>query len=201
MVPANKILFAAVLLVAALGCSKFPLQQSHKYEPKALDRNQGVNCWNYVENTPGLSTMKAAVERCEMQSYYTETEKKYTWLLLDDVAFASYVFPSLGVDVLEDAPVDALRDVLLFHIIKGEYDSYNGAVGYDPVYVITLWHHQDAIMTVKLNDDKSLSNRLQDKFTLMDQCGHSTVVKATTSDLLMTNGPAHILSRPCVYTR
>ena len=45
----------------------------------------------------------------------------------------------------------------------------------------------------------ALSNKRQDKVTFMDQCGSSIVVYATTSDLLMTNGPAHILSRNCVY--
>ena len=201
MVPANKFLLAALLLIAAVGCSKLPLQQTHKYEPKPLDRNQGVDCWTYVETTPRLATMKAAVELCGMQSYYQETAKKYTWLLLDETAFSTYILPRLGVEVIADAPVEALKDILLFHIIKGEYDSYNGAVGYDPVYVITLWENLDAVMTLKLNNDTSLSSRQQDKLTLMDQCGHSTIVKAAMSDLLMTNGPAHILSRPCIYTR
>ena len=58
---------------------------------------------------------------------------------------------------------------------------------------------QKMMASNKLNDDDTLSNKRQDKVTFMDQCGSSTVVYATTSDLLMTNGPAHILSRNCVY--
>lgn len=201
MVQVNKILLALLLAAATFaGCEKLPLQRTSKYNPKALDRRQGVDCWTYINRSTDLVTMREAIEICGMQDYYSE-KHGYTYLLLDETAFSSYVLKSLNVQDIGDAPVDRLRDILLFHIIKGEYDSYNGALGYDPVFVITLWNSVDAVMTVKLYNDDSKSRTVQDKVTLMDQCGSSTSFRATTSDLLMTNGPAHILSRQCVYVK
>ena len=201
MVQVNKYMITALLAVAVLaaGCAKLPLQKSHKYNPTSLDRRQGVDCWTFIETNAQLATMKEAIEMCGMQDIYTQTEHKYTFLLLDETAFSTYILPAMNVGDIGEAPVDELRSILEFHVIKGEYDSYNGAIGYDPVYVITLWQSPDAVMTIKLNDDSSKSNRQQDRVTLMDQCGHSTVIKATSSDYLMTNGPAHILSRNCLY--
>ena len=201
MVQVNKIMLALLLAAATLaGCAKLPLQRTTKYNPKALDRRQGVDCWTFINSNANLATMREAVEICGMQDYYSE-KGGYTYLLLDETAFSSYVLKSLNVQDIGDAPVDRLRDILLFHIIKGEYDSYNGALGYDPVFVITLWNNVDAVMTVKLYNDDSKSRTVQDKVTFMDQCGSSTSFRATTSDLLMTNGPAHILSRQCVYVK
>lgn len=201
MVQVNKII-VAVLTAAMLfaGCEKLPLQRTHKYNPKALDRRQGVDCWTYINGNPGLATMREAIEKCSMQDYYSE-DGGYTYLLLDETAFSSYILKALNVQDIGDAPEDKLRDILLFHIIKGRYDSYNGAIGYDPVFVITLWNNVDAVMTIKLYNDDSKSRTLQDKVTFMDQCGNSTSFRATSSDLLMTNGPAHILSRHCVYVK
>ena len=137
-----------------------------------------------------------------VMDYHDYLVYKKDWLtLLDDTAFNSYVFTQLEAGSVVDADADRLRDILLFHIIKGEYSSYNGVLSYEPVHVLTLWNHLDAVMTIKLNNDKTLSSKRQDKVTLMDQCGASTVIYARTSDLLMTNGPAHILSRNCVYVK
>ena len=168
MVQVNKILLALLLAAATFaGCEKLPLQRTSKYNPKALDRRQGVDCWTYINRSTDLVTMREAIEICGMQDYYSE-KHGYTYLLLDETAFSSYVLKSLNVQDIGDAPVDRLRDILLFHIIKGEYDSYNGALGYDPVFVITLWNSVDAVMTVKLYNDDSKSRTVQDKVTLMD---------------------------------
>ena len=189
------------IALLAVSCDKLPLQKSHDFDPKPLDPHQGITCWEYVTKTYDLQLMKQAVEKCGMEELYAQQKAEYTYLLLDDTAFNSYVFTQLEAGSIADADADKLRDILLFHIIKGEYSSYNGMLGYEPVHVLTLWNSLDAVMTIKLNNDKSLSSKRQDKVTLMDQCGSSTVIYARTSDLLMTNGPAHILSRNCVYVK
>ena len=193
------ILMTMVLL--AVSCEKLPLQKGHDYDPQPLDPHQGVTCWEYICKTYDLSIMKKAVEKCGLTDLYSQEEAEYTYLLLDDTAFESYVVRQLGVSSIDDADTEKLRDILLFHIIKGEYSSYNGVLSYEPIHVLTLWNSLDAVMTIKLNNDKSLSSKRQDKVTLMDQCGSSTVIYARTSDLLMTNGPAHILSRNCMYVK
>lgn len=189
------------MTLLAVSCDKLPLQKGHDFDPKPLDPHQGVTCWEYISNTHDLALMKQAVEKCGMIELYAQEKAEYTYLLLDDSAFNSYVFQQFEVSSVEDIDTDELRDILQFHIIKGEYSSYNGMLSYEPVHVLTLWNSLDAVMTIKLNNDKTLSSKRQDKVTLMDQCGSSTVIYARTSDLLMTNGPAHILSRNCVYVK
>ena len=189
------------IALMAVSCDKLPLQKGHDFDPKPLDPHQGISCWDYISKTYDLAMMKQAVQKCGLAELYSQEEAEYTYLLLDDSAFITYVFPQLKVSSVEEADTDALRDILLFHIIKGEYSSYNGMLGYEPVHVLTLWNSLDAVMTIKLNNDKTLSSKRQDKVTLMDQCGSSTVIYARTSDLLMTNGPAHVLSRNCVYVK
>lgn len=192
-----------ILLLASLafaGCDKLPLQKSYRYEPKPLDPHQGVTCWEYIMNEDNLATMEKAVKHCGMEEYYSQEKEKNTYLLLDETAFTK-ILEQLGVDIIADADVKALQDILLFHIVKGEWDAYNGTLNYDPVYVIPLWKDPDAVMTIRLNQPSSLSQAEQDKVMFMDQCGRSSVVKATTSNLLMTNGSAHILSSHCVYKK
>ena len=189
------------LAVLTASCDKLPLQKSYPYNPTSLDPHQGVTCWQYICSAEDLSIMEAAVVKCGLQDLYSQEKMEYTYLLLDDTAFNSYVFRQLGVSSLDEAEAEEVRNILLFHIIKGEYSSYNGILSYEPIFILTLWDNQDAVMTIKLNNDKSLSSRRQDKVTLMDQCGSSTLVYARTSDLLMTNGPAHILSRNCLYVK
>lgn len=189
------------IALLAVSCDKLPLQKSHDFDPKPLDPHQGITCWEYVTKTYDLQLMKQAVEKCGLTELYSQEKAEYTYLLLDDSAFTTYVFPQIEASSVEEADADALRNILLFHIIKGEYSSYNGMLSYEPAHVLTMWNSLDAVMTIKLNNYKTLSSKRQDKVTFMDQCGSSTVIYARTSDLLMTNGPAHILSRNCLYVK
>lgn len=191
-----------ILALSLIGCDKLPLQRSYDYDPKPLDPHQYMTCWEYIEQDSRLASMKTAVERCALTEYYSQTAQKYTYLLLDETAFTDYILPQLEAASIEEADTEAMKEILLFHIIRGEYNGYNGTLSYDPSHVLTLWEDLDAVMTSKLyNDFDSLSQKLQDRVTFMDQCGHSTVVYATMSNLLMTNGSAHILSRNCVYEK
>lgn len=201
----NKMKRLTLVLAAALSfaaCEKLPLQRQYEYNPEPLDPNQGVSCWEYISDSHNLATMKEAIEICGLTDYYSTPEKKYTYLLLDETAFNSHILPKAAVPSVGEMDLNDLTNLLLFHIIKGSYSSYYGTISYDPEHVITLWKSQDAVMTIKLFDASAThSQKQQDRVTLMDQCGSSTVVSATSSDLLMSNGPAHILSRPCIYTR
>lgn len=191
-----------LLLFVLGGCDKLPLQASYEYDPRPLDPQQHMTCWEYIGQTLSLSTMKRAVERCGLEELYSQNTTPYTYLLLDEEAFSKYVLPQLGADGIADADVEKLTRILLFHIVRGEYNAYNRMLGYDPVHVLTLWEDLDAVMTIKLyNDFSSLSQKQQDRVTFMDQCGQSTIVYAKTGNLLMTNGTAHILSRNCVYKK
>jgi uncharacterized surface protein with fasciclin (FAS1) repeats len=180
------------------GCDKFPLQTDYEYNPKKIDIYQHKTCWEFIESRPDiLSTMNEAIVKCGLQNYYTQTERVYTYLLLNNDAFANYIFLQLNVTNVVDADSTKLTNMLLYHIVKGNYSAY-GQLNYDPIHVLTCWNDINAVMTIKLNDTKT-SSADQDKLILMDQCGKSTQFPAVTSNLIMTNGPAHVLGRNCLY--
>ncbi len=189
-------------LAALTSCSKLPLQKAYDYDPQPLDPHQHVSCWEYMGNNENLSLMKEAVERCGFEDYYSQTEKEYTFLLLDNKAFNEYVLPQLEAGSIAEANFSALGNIILYHIIKGNYNAYNHSLNYDPQFVLTLWNNLDAVMTIKLfNADETLSQKQQDKVMFMDQCGSSTIVSATRSNLLFNTGCGHIISRNCLYKK
>ncbi len=196
----NLIILAALTFSLFSSCEEFPLQTEYSYNPKKIDIYQHKTCWEFIESRPDiLSTLKDAVIKCGLENYYTQTDKTYTYLLLNNDAFNSYIFSKLNVTNLADADPTQLKNILLYHIVKGDYSGY-GTLNYDPVHVLTLWNDPNAILTMKLKDTKS-SSVDQDKLLLMDQCGKSVVITAVTSNLMMTNGPAHIINRNCVYVK
>jgi hypothetical protein len=91
--------------------------------------------------------------------------------------------------------VPALKDILLFHIIKGSYHGY-GTLRYDVVHVETLLGG-DAKMSICISSDGNQYER--DRVKLMTDCGSSTVVYSIACNHICTNGPAHLLDTKCVY--
>lgn len=206
-------MFAIVAMVFTTGCDKLPLQKAKKYNPEALDPHQHMACWDYIQTRPDLAILAQAITACDMTGYYRQIENKYTYLLLNEAAFtnASYgILKRLGISAVSDVEAfpemkQKLKNVLLFHIIKGEYHGYNKTLGYDPVHVITLWQDVSSVMTMKLfdgftDDPRVLSNGRQDRLVLMDQCGNSPVIEVTAmTNLLLDNGAAHVIQRECLY--
>lgn len=193
-------IFITVLIVLFSACDKFPLQSNDDFNPQKLDIYQHKTCWEFIESRQDIfQNLKEAIIKCGLKEYYIQTERVYTYLLLNDDAFINYIFQELNVSDIESADVDRLKDILLFHIIKGNYHAY-GTLGYDPIHIITCWENANAIMTIKLVDGKS-SSAEQDRLVLMDMCGSSIPIYAVTSNLIMDNGPAHVLGRNCVYIK
>ena len=83
------------IALLAVSCDKLPLQKSHDFDPKPLDPHQGITCWEYVTKTYDLQLMKQAVEKCGLEELYSQEKAEYTYLLLDDSAFTTYVFPQI----------------------------------------------------------------------------------------------------------
>ena len=208
----------AITVMAFLtGCDKLPLQKQHKYKPEALDPHQHMPCWEYIltRSDDDLMIMAQVIEACDMVEYYSQMEEKRTYLLLNNTAFTntSYgIYRRLGINAAVVADLESypevkaqLRNILLFHIIKGEYHGYNQTLNYTPLHVITLWQDINSVMTIKLFDGfasnpRVLSRSQQDRLVLMDQCGNSVVISGSTmSNILLDNGAAHVIARECLY--
>ncbi len=170
-----------------------PLQTNDPYEGVSLDPYEGVTCWEFLQkHKDELGSYIEGIELCGIKEYFTQTTTEYTFLPLTDDAIKA------DVDAAKADPskVQALKDILLFHIIKGSYHGY-GTLGYDVKYVETLLGGT-AQMSICLQ--AYLNNRYQlDRVQLMTDCGSSTVVYSIACNHICTNGPAHLLDTKCVY--
>lgn len=187
-------ILSLVLLLVMMHSCDLPLRTTDDYNGKSLDINQYKTCWEFIESREDLTNMKVLVELCGLKEYYAQTETKYTFLLWSNKALTD--------TELEEAKQDAtklasLKDALLFHIIKGYYHAY-GPLTYEITFVETLSNDPDIYMSLTLSQAASDRNKI-DRLNVMTDCGSSKVITAIASNLIMTNGPGHILDEKCVY--
>ena len=95
-----------ILLTLVCSCDKLPLQKTYPYDPQPLDPHQGVTCWEYISSSEDLAIMKQAIEKCGLVELYAQQKAEYTYLLLDDTAFNSYIFTQLEAGSVADADAD-----------------------------------------------------------------------------------------------
>lgn len=185
----------AIFSVILYSCD-LELQTNEDYKGTSLDIYQHMTCWEYMEqHADEFSSMMKAVELCGMKEYYTQMDTRYTYLLLNETAIADKV-----KEVEQDPSLlISLQDILKFHIIKGEYHAY-GTLDYNIKYVDTLLGG-DAEMSLSLDygEPHAADRNDVDRLVVMKGCGSSEVVTALESNLIMDNGPAHILDKICVY--
>ena len=161
------------------------IQDSYDYEPANIDNNVYMNTWEFIQSRPdAFSSLQTAIECSGIDlSIYTQTEKKYTYLLLHNDAFkgANGILSNYGVASIEDMDKETLTNILLYHVIN----------------VITLWKSPNAFMTLKLNNSASIES--YSRLVINDMLGNSTPVTAMTSNILTTNGAVHVVGQEIVY--
>lgn len=203
----RNITLLTILTLSLWGC--LDIQGSYDYKPSVIDPNLGMSAWEFIElRTDTFSILKQAIEHVD-QAYpgfkdlYTQDQRKYTYLFLDDAGFTGTggVFRNVGggITSVDEMNPAVLRNILLYHIVDGFYHSHNreGSLHFDPIHVITLLRSQDAIMTMKISNENSRVNF--SRLIVNDTAGSSTPVMAATSNLIATNGAIHVFSRQIVY--
>ena len=184
------ILFAAVLN----SCEMLPLQTDEKYHGTALDPNTGMSCLEFIESRPDLFTnLREAIKVCELESYYTQTSSKQTYLLLSDKAITTSEVELAKTDA---AAKTKLINDLRFHIIQGYYHAY-GTLNYDPIFVITCFDSPKAIMTIKL--ETHISNSAEEGAIKTMELTGQVVRKCVSSNHFFTNGVGHIFDLKSTY--
>ena len=181
-----------MMLFAALftGCLK--LQKNEDYDGKGIDPYKDVTCWEFINSRPDMfSKMIDGIEICGMEDLYKKTSKDHTYLLLTDAAISNDVNKATTPQNIE-----ALRNILLFHIIKGSYHGYSNLT-YSPTFVETLYEGE-AMMSIMLYGAASNEDYI-DRVVLMSECGSSSVVYAIGANHLCRSGAMHILKNKCVY--
>lgn len=188
-----------------VGC--LDIQGSYDYEPSNANPYLSVTAWEFIEQRQDtFSILKEAIEYVDVaypgfKNLYTQTDKKYTYLFLDDAGFTATggVFKNAGVSSVQAMNPEKLRDILLYHIVEGCYHSLSigGSLNFEPINVITLLKSQDAVMTMRISDANSRTD--YSRLKINENAGSSPVITAATSNLIPTNGVIHVFSKQLIY--
>ena len=188
----SRIISALFCISLFSGCLK--LQKNEDYDGAPIDPYKDVTCWEFMNSRPDLfSKMIQGIEICQMEEYYQTTSKDRTYLLLADKAIANDVNKATT-----PANIESLKNILLFHIIKGSYHGYSN-LAYTPTFVETFYEG-DAMMSIMLYGMASNEDYI-DRVVLMSECGSSTSIYATGANHLCKSGAMHILNSKCVYKK
>ena len=118
-------IFFCLSVIALAGCD-LELQKNYDYEASVDDPHVNVTAWEYFQDHQDIfSEFTTAIEYTGLKDYYTQTENKYTYLALNNTAMQSYrenVFP--GIASITDCDKETVKNMLLYHIVDGEYSSY-----------------------------------------------------------------------------
>lgn len=194
-----QVLIAIVLLCGAGACrvGDMELQQNYHYHASVLDPNINMTTWDFMNsrNTAGedslFSIMLDAINYAGLKDLYRQ-DNGYTYFLLTDTSFTDPgqgYFHDHNIQSVEEMPVDSIKNLLLYHIVKGTYTSLDLTT--TPQYVSTQYPADSVKMS--LNHDGN--------FTVIINAfpGSKRQVSVVTSNLRPTNGVIHVLDRYAAY--
>jgi len=131
--------------------------------------------------TPDLSSLVAALQRADLVSAL-EADGNFTVLAPTNAAFDTFLAEN-DFASLEDIPVDALRQVLLNHVISGISSAYSAA---DLI-------SEDAGYVENLADGPDAGTNVSTYFNTSNGVQFNGVSSVTTADVGATNGIVHIV--------
>ena len=172
-----KTLFFCWTILALTGCD-LDLQKNYDYEPSVDDPYVKVTAWEYFQDHTDM--FSELMNNAGMQ-LYRENE------------FA-------GVASITDCDKEKVKNLLLYHIVDGEYSSY-GQLQVEPMFVLTMLKGETGLMTMSVwkNPWQAAVGKI-----LVNQTGSngkSPQRQAKTSNILPTNGVIHIFENYCKYSK
>lgn len=199
-------IFSLLLIMNMMGC--YDLQSSYDYTSVNANPYLDMTTWEFIEmRQDTFSIFKEAVELVDslnpgFKDYYKQTDRKYTYLLLDNAGFTGFggVFRNNGnVSSVKDIEPNLLKNILLYHIVDGFYHSLDvsGSLNFNPVNVITLMRSQDGVMTMNIDNRNSMT--YFSRLVINNNLGLSPMIRASTSNLIATNGAIHVFSKQLIY--
>ncbi|VBB48563.1 conserved exported hypothetical protein [uncultured Paludibacter sp.] len=170
------------ILAVVLGTfTKCEIQDDFKYQSSPTNANLGKTCWGFIqERTDIMSMMQDAINRAQMQSYYSE-DKGYTYILPRNNAWTKYL-KSKSYTAISDIPVAELQNILKYHLVKAKVNfsdpvliTSNNPIAYDTESgsIMYLSHNTNFQGLINQNTKKSW-----------------TII---TSNLVPTNGVIHVV--------
>ena len=178
------------------------LQKNYDYEASIDDPHVNVTAWEYFQDHQDVfSEFTTAIEYTGLKDYYTQTENKYTYLALNNTAMQSYrenAFP--GIASITDCDKETVKNMLLYHIVDGEYSSY-GQLQVEAMFVLTMLPGEKGLMTMSVwkNPWQAAVGKILVNETGSN--GKSPQRNAKTSNILPTNGVIHIFEKYCYYQK
>jgi uncharacterized surface protein with fasciclin (FAS1) repeats len=173
-----KVFFFSLALVTLL--TQCEIQEDFEYQ-HCTTSELGVTAWEYIQSKDILSSMEEAITAAGMESYYSGSTA-YSFILPDNTGWTSYL-SSNKYSSISDIPVETLRNVIGYHIVKDVVNfsdvdlmDSNNYIAYETVSGETMY----------LSHDTSWRGYVNAKWMIY------------TSNLEPTNGVMHVL-RYVVY--
>ncbi|WP_224489300.1 fasciclin domain-containing protein [Robertkochia flava] len=152
-----------------------------------------ANIYQLAKLTPGYSLLATAIEQAGLVDLLSNPQADLTVFAPNDAAFATYLSNFEGIDSLEDISEEDLANLLLNHLVQGQFSS-SEIVAAGTGYNNTLATTPDGD-----NDYLSLYIRVEDGGVTLN--GTSKVV---FPDFVVSNGTVHlvdaIIDLPTVVT-
>jgi uncharacterized surface protein with fasciclin (FAS1) repeats len=186
---------------AFTGCG-LDLQKNYDYEASVDDPHVYVTAWEFFNNNPDtFSELVEAIDYTGLTEYYTQTKEKYTFLALNNTGMQAYresVFP--GTKSIRECDKETVKNMLLYHIVDGEYSSY-GQLPDEAIFVMTMLPGENGLMTMCVwkNPWQAAVGKILVNETGSN--GNSPQRKAKTSNIMPTNGVIHIFENYCYYKK
>ena len=117
------IMFGILSILIVFSSCDLSLQKDHDYESETLDPHVYMTAWEYMQTRPDVfSSLIIALEYTGLDTYYKQTDKKYTFLALNNTAIDTDKSATTGSSKREitDLDKDEPTKMLKYQIIEGE---------------------------------------------------------------------------------
>lgn len=197
----KNVLLTSVICLTLNGCF-LELQKDYEYKSSVLDPHINMTAWEYFETRSDLfSIFMSAIEYVDMKTYFTQKEKKYTFLALTNVAMKSYMqdrFP--GITDITACDKASVKKLIQYHVVDGEYNSYRH-LKVEPMYVLTLLKGEEGLMTMLTRKNPWQADAGKVVVNDTGSNGSSYMRLAVTSNIMPVNGVIHVFDAYCYYKK
>ena len=199
-------LWLIITIYLLTGCDGLPLQKSFDYDGEAIDPYVYMTAMDWLESKgEQFSVMVEAIKYAEMTSYYTQTDTKYTFLVIQNTALKAWANTNGGLTI-SNVEKTKVQNLLKYHIIKGQYSSYNKETPVEPVFVKNLISGENGLITIRcVKSSYPIYGEVITTGNIMINTTRSNGVSpqrgSVTSNIFPTNGVIHVFSDYAYYKR
>ncbi len=191
---------AASLLAICFVLSSCQLQSDHDYVSETIDPHVDMTAWEFINSRPDVfSRLVEVLEYTGLDRYYKQTEVEYTFLTLNNAGIKAYNDNVETGKKLEDWDKVALTKMLKYHIVEGNYNSYE-FLPVEPIFVVNLLRGEEkGLMTMMVRKSPWQQNVGKIVINEEGSNGTSPTRQSVTTNIMPTNGVIHVFENYCFY--